>query len=378
MRLRNHRRAFTLIELLVVIAIIAVLIALLLPAVQSAREAARRVQCTNNLKQIGLALHSYQSSTNGFPLGHTQVQVYSGNDYAAWVGWSAHALMLPYLEQTAAFNACNFSHTGFGFTFTPGDQINYTAAYTRITTFICPSNPISNGPVKGLYTLGNVTPTDYAGSMGTTTHDLTQGAETAAISQSPSKAYPTTGIFACWMSYDIRDVADGTSNTIAFGEWCSQDYSMISMKRKGVGVEYVPNTSPSALVDDARLNQAAVLAGLQNCVAAYNSATAFPALNAEKGAMWSLGEQGYSMMNFIQVPNDTQYPFGTCTILGDGADGGADDSAFCGPESYHPGGANLLFCDGSVRFVKSSINRTAVMWSLATRNGGEVVSSDSY
>jgi prepilin-type processing-associated H-X9-DG protein len=193
-----------------------------------------------------------------------------------------------------------------------------------------------------------------------------------------SKAYPTTGIFACWMSYDIRDVTDGTSNTIAFGEWCSNDYSMINFKRNGVGVDTVPNSSPSALVDDARLSPTAVIAGLQNCATAYNSATAFPALNAEKGAMWSLGEQGYSMMNFIQVPNDTQYPFGTCTIVGDGSDGGADDSAFCGPESYHPGGANLLFCDGSVRFVKSTVNRTGVMWALASRNGGEVISSDSY
>ncbi len=282
--------------------------------------------------------------------------------------------MLPYLEQSAVYNSCNFTHTGFGFTFTPGDQMNATATHTRINAFLCPSNPISGSAVVGLYTGGNVTPTDYAGSVGTTTHDLTQGAETT----STNKAYGTTGIFGCWLSYDIRDVIDGTSNTIAFGEWCSNDYSMIAAKRKGVGIDSVPDSTPSALVDDARLNAAAVMAGLQNCATAYQSATAFPALNAEKGAMWSLGEQGYSMMNFIQVPNDSQYPFGTCTILGDGADGGADDSAFCGPESYHPGGANVLLCDGSVRFIKNSVNRTAVMWSLATRNGGEIVSADQY
>ncbi len=377
MHMQKHRSAFTLIELLVVIAIIAVLIALLLPAVQSAREAARRIQCVNNLKQIGLALHNYQSSTGGFPIGHTQVQVYSGNDYSAWVGWSAQAMMLPYLELNVVYNSCNFAHTGFGFTFTPGDAINSTAAYTRINAFICPSNPISNGSAKIFYAPNvPVTPTDYAGSMGTTSHDLTQGQATPALAQSTNKAYPTNGIFACWMSYDIRDVTDGTSNTIAFGEWCSQNYSNPTGRARGVGVENVPDSNPSGRQDSAGANPAAILAGLNNCTIAWNSPTAN--LDNELGAMWSLGEQGYSMMNFIQVPNDAQYPFGTCTLIGDGSDGGADDAAFCGPESYHPGGANLLFCDGSVRFVKNSVNRTAVMWALASRNGGEVISSDSY
>jgi prepilin-type N-terminal cleavage/methylation domain-containing protein/prepilin-type processing-associated H-X9-DG protein len=366
MQFRNRRSAFTLIELLVVIAIIAVLIALLLPAVQAAREAARRVQCVNNLKQIGLALHNYQTSTGGFPLGGTKVQVYSGNDYTTWVAWSAHAQMLPYLEQAPIYNSCNFAHTGFGFTFTPGDNINQTAAYTRITAFICPSNPVSTSPVKGQFTLGNVTPTDYAGSMGTTSHDMTQAAKPVA----------TNGIFAMWMSYDLRDVTDGTSNTIAFGEWCSQNYNVPTGRGRGVGVENVPDSNPSGRQDSAGANPAAMIAGLNSCTTAWNSATS--TLDNELGAMWAMGEQGYSMMNFVQVPNDTQYPFGFCTLNSEGADGGADDAAYCGPASYHPGGANLLLCDGSVRFVKSSINRTGVMWALASRNGGEVISSDSY
>ena len=95
------RRGFTLIELLVVIAIIAVLIALLLPAVQAAREAARRAQCTNNLKQIGLALHNYHSAVNSFPWG----------DGPWWIEWSAHTLLLPYMEQTPIYNALNFVDT---------------------------------------------------------------------------------------------------------------------------------------------------------------------------------------------------------------------------------------------------------------------------
>src|SRR5438309_3589750 len=109
--MRKDRRGFTLIELLVVIAIIAVLIALLLPAVQAAREAARRSQCVNNLKQLGLALHNYHSTTNAFPLGGSPAPSPAGSNccgQGGWGSWSAQAMLLPYMEQTAAYNAANF------------------------------------------------------------------------------------------------------------------------------------------------------------------------------------------------------------------------------------------------------------------------------
>jgi prepilin-type N-terminal cleavage/methylation domain-containing protein len=128
----RNRRGFTLIELLVVIAIIAVLIALLLPAVQSAREAARRAQCVNNLKQIGIAMHNYHSSVNSLPWG----------DGPWWIEWSAHTLLLPYMEQTPIYNAINFSDTQpFGGIPMPvNNPANSTATYTVINGFNCPSD----------------------------------------------------------------------------------------------------------------------------------------------------------------------------------------------------------------------------------------------
>ena len=133
------RRGFTLIELLVVIAIIAVLIALLLPAVQAAREAARRAQCTNNLKQIGLAMHNYHQAVGSFPQGHSQSSSVLGTitAYANVTEWSAQAEMLPYMEQSPIYNAINFNYcSGIGY----GAFCNYTAACRLVSGFMCPSD----------------------------------------------------------------------------------------------------------------------------------------------------------------------------------------------------------------------------------------------
>ena len=154
------RRGFTLIELLVVIAIIAVLIALLLPAVQAAREAARRSQCTNNMKQIGLALHNYHQAVDRFPQGQSMSSSsknpngpYGG--YAGWTEWGPLAEMLPYMEQTPIYNSINFFFPGGVYY---GGYANCTAWSKVINSFCCPSD--------SQVAFGGATPRDRCGGQG--------------------------------------------------------------------------------------------------------------------------------------------------------------------------------------------------------------------
>ena len=204
-----HRsRGFTLIELLVVISIIAVLIALLLPAVQSAREAARRAQCTNNLKQIGLAMHNYHTGNGTFPLGGASA-LFSpgyGSPYnSTWGTFGALSMMLGYLEQQPLYNACNFNWTVWQGT---GFAINSTVSTSVVNTFICPSDGLApikpSGANLSCWQWGGRL-SNYAGSVGTTL--------------AYNGGNPTTGLFTmAGAAYGVQSVTDGTSNTIAYGE----------------------------------------------------------------------------------------------------------------------------------------------------------------
>ncbi|WP_435021148.1 DUF1559 domain-containing protein [Tundrisphaera sp. TA3] len=343
-----RRRGFTLIELLVVIAIIAVLIALLLPAVQAAREAARRIQCTNNLKQIGLALHNYESANGSFPLGaivaiNTPPANYGGNP------WSVHAQLLGQIEGQAVYNACNFF-------FKPEYPVNETAFETKISAFYCPSD--GSAGVTGS--------NSYFGSSGSST-------------------LPTNPVVSGPFGYDtnqhnavactISAVTDGLSNTIGFGEglvgttvWDAEVWrNTITQVGAAGGNRFV----------DVKANGPAVMNLLQKCTDKAIGYRITPPTKAEsfnnKGNHWATGGQAVTLFNTVTPPSSTQYRWGSCTNAG----AYAANSTVTNATSNHPGGCNFLLLDGSVRFIKSTISMDTY-WSLGTKAGGEVISADSF
>jgi prepilin-type processing-associated H-X9-DG protein len=320
---------------------IGVLIALLLPAVQAAREAARRSQCTNNLKQIGVALHNYHSATDTFPMGGSRnpydpPATYDGNP--TWSSWSAHALLLPYLEQQPLYNAANFS-------FCPargyGQTANATVYNTKIGAFLCPSD--GNAGISNL--------NSYNSSIGTTTNNIST---------------TTTGVFAYEMSNSIANVPDGTSSTIAFAEGLVGDQVNTPSKR-GNATGNVGSSMAGSKVDITGL-LTEVKADVAACTTKFNS----PASGNGRGVRWGCGAMGYSMFNTVVPPNGASWSACRmdCCVQ-------AQHAHYVNAGSNHSGGANVLMGDGSVRFIKSSI-QWATWWALGTRAGGEVISSDSY
>jgi prepilin-type N-terminal cleavage/methylation domain-containing protein/prepilin-type processing-associated H-X9-DG protein len=356
----KSRQAFTLIELLVVIAIIAVLIALLLPAVQSAREAARRAQCVNNLKQIGLALHNYHSATNSFPLGASLAPNSPGTTYT-WDNWGANALMLPYLEQGPLYNAINFS-------FSPepapeptpqdvsyaslGGFINSTVYVTKLAAFLCPSDPNAGSPDNN----------NYHASVGTTTYFI-GGADLGVTPGS-------SGVFAMQACYSIASITDGTSSTIAYAEAMTGSPNA-SGPARGNGTGPSNSSLGANMLDISGLPLASLTTDWQACTTSFR--TLF--LANDRGYRWGAGIMGYSLFNTVVAPNGGgQYLWNNCRV--DCCDQ-AQSSHYLPATSWHPGGVNVLKADGSVSFIKTSIN-LRTWWALGTRGNGEVISSDSY
>src|SRR5579864_2474071 len=233
---------FTLIELLVVIAIIAVLIALLLPAVQSAREAARRAQCLNNLHQLGLALANYESSNNAYPMAYGQRAIWDPFNTvccgtagcSGWGAWSPHALLLGYFEQSQVYNALNFSIASSD---NEDGGVQCTALTTRVASFLCPSSTLPSGLFNWgcrcccayiPWMAGNCrfTGNNYFASVGATVCPWTSAKPPGMFAIYTPRTSPG--------SFGVRDVQDGTSNTIAFGEWKMGDFDSSKLSPQDV------------------------------------------------------------------------------------------------------------------------------------------------
>jgi prepilin-type N-terminal cleavage/methylation domain-containing protein/prepilin-type processing-associated H-X9-DG protein len=355
---RFRKRGFTLIELLVVIAIIAVLIALLLPAVQAAREAARRVQCVNNMKQLGLAMHNYHSSVESFPMGATVTTPIGGTPRVGWGGWSAHAQLLSYMEQTGIYNSINFSLPNFSGD-TEGQYANTTASTSLINAFVCPSS----SAFPGTWLSGKPSPyTNYFASLGASMNQFAYNNNSR-----PNGAFEVGGT-----SYGQRDFKDGTSNTIVFGEWRLGDNDGVKFANPG---DMIVTASVPASVGDWNQPGANMSYGGASFVPWISACATSSKANHRSftGQMWCEGLMSRTLGNTLMPPNS---PYPNCVIVNWGGDADGTWGAV-GMSSNHAGGANALFGDGSVRFLKSSIAQT-IMWALGTRDGGEVISADAY
>jgi prepilin-type N-terminal cleavage/methylation domain-containing protein/prepilin-type processing-associated H-X9-DG protein len=364
----TRSRGFTLIELLVAIAIIAVLIALLLPAVQAAREAARRVQCVNNLKQIGLALHNYIDSNQCVPPAAIDTRVIATGTTIANGGFGPLARMLPFLEQTTVYNAANFSVDVINGA--AGMYTNSTAIFTRIDGFLCPSDVAPSWPAITAYP-GTAPGVNYFASVGSGLEF--SGAQTGGPPNGIFYYVPTGGTGPV----TLAGITDGTSNTIAFGEWIVGDGNdtIYSVPSDIVFVgAYPPGVSRNTPQMELPAGSGPFQQWVQMCGAGLTSSSDRTKTHTSQlGMGWAWGLPGFSFGNIVLAPNP-KTP--NCSV-----DTGADNTLW-NPgmwtlSSRHPGGANILLADGSVRFLKDSTSLPTV-WSLGSRAQGEVVSADSY
>ena len=356
---RFRRPAFTLIELLVVIAIIAVLIALLLPAVQQAREAARRTQCRNNLKQLGVAMHNYADSFGALPPGRI-VNISPGDDRTSSANsgattgngdcFSAFAQLMPQLDQGALFNQIDFNHG-------PDTASNNAPSETPIAAFICPSDSsLRSYPQATDAGGGLVAVTNYALNTGTT----------FSVSTNNPSGNPVTGIFFENSKVRFADITDGTSQTVCLSEQTlsiPNDPSATGANWNGA----TPSTGYALTTGNNNKSNGPELTSYPSqCVAGNN-------LQLSRGSRILYGAPGHTMYNHIRSPNDKQID---CR-------GGLPHSVRnyywwsrvshnIASRSKHVGGVHSLFCDGHVQFISNSID-VNIWQGLGSRSGSEIL-----
>jgi prepilin-type N-terminal cleavage/methylation domain-containing protein/prepilin-type processing-associated H-X9-DG protein len=352
---RLIRGGFTLIELLVVIAIIAVLLSLLLPAVQAAREAGRRLQCTNNLKQLGLGMHNYESSNGVLP--PEMVLTFNSAGAVFWKSsWGVSSRITPYLELGALYNAINYTNK-------TTDPSNATAVSTQLQIFICPS-------------------------------EVNQQAFTSTNAAGATTTYGISNYGWCegtW--YMFGGFAGGGLNPSAFGPNASRQFASFTdgLSNTLLGAEvktYMPAyhdcgavpppgpTGVSAYPDIPTVLASVAAAPSSGC----KLATASPGMLGGGHTRWCNGNSFYDGFTTALTPN-TQSPAGSPAIdsdmISEDEDDGGPTYGSVTSRSYHAGGVNALLADGSVHWIKNTIQLQT--WrALGTVAGGEVISSDSY
>jgi len=357
------RQGFTLIELLVVIAIIAILIGLLLPAVQKVREAANRMKCTNNLKQMGLATHNFESTFGTFPAKYGTTIVPNGASFQNDA--SPQAQILSYLEQASKYAQFNFNYRVWDDLAGPGmaasPNINLNARAQDVPVYLCPSD-ISSTQKAANWT--SVPPPEgrlnYLGCMGTTS-TWTQTGPGAGIFASPQA--PPNGILK---GNPISSILDGTSNTALYSETMRTTHPWPAVS----GVR--DNT---VIILDASVTAASV-ASDNDGRAIGSCATGTPWTSSIKytGLVFERSLWGTTFYTHTLPPNwnrlaptgtNQQYNCGDTSI----------SHFHVAASSYHAGGVNVCMCDGSVRFVSDNIN-FATWQAMGTRAGGEVISAN--
>jgi len=311
----RKRPGFTLVELLVVIAIIGILVALLLPAVQAAREAARRMSCSNNLKQMALAVQNYHDSFHAFPYAYQQ-------------GVSLHARILPFMEQSNVYDLINLN-VGWN------NALNSAARNTPVKTFVCPSDtdrlPLALGARN-----------NYYGNMGTT---ILYQAPSQVVGNSNYGFQPHNGAFSASVAVRFADVLDGTSNTAMFSE-----------KNKGDGSNGV--SSPDSDTFQPGTYPGTADQAMADCLAV-NPLDLSKQGYSNVGAPWLQPYHSTTVYYHVLTPNSRSCMFPPGRIATTAG-------------SRHPGGVGVALCDGSVRFVTKSIN-LAIWRAVGTRDQSDIV-----
>jgi prepilin-type N-terminal cleavage/methylation domain-containing protein/prepilin-type processing-associated H-X9-DG protein len=330
--MKTRQKGFTLIELLVVIAIIGILIALLLPAVQMAREASRRAQCVNNLKQFGIAMHNYHDVFKSLPpAGFMDAGLTSVNT-GFIVDWSEQARLLPYFEQGNLSNLLNFNLTW-------NAPVNHAAALVPVPIFKCPSD-------SGLMIPPGVgSQLNYFGNYG---NNILRGQPTwPGMAGTPNATMPApNGVFVFGVAVPFSDILDGLSQTAAFSEMDTGDFN------NGISTPTSDNYLSFAMPITA--NDAYVACMQLDVTNLANQGW------SDTGAPWT-SETGSDTVYVHAAPPNSR----SCGFL----IAGRFESA---ASSYHPGGVNVLMCDSSVKFVTNGID-LPTWWAIGSRRGGEAL-----